>query len=208
MTVAIVDVGMGNLRSVAKALDWVGCPARVTSSAEDIRRASGIVLPGQGAFRAFIEGLERNGVKEAVLEAIHQGKPYLGICLGLQVLFEQSEEHGPAAGLGVLKGRVCRFRPGSHEALKVPHMGWNQVEIRRECSLLDGVLSGDYFYFVHSYYVVPDDPEVVATVTEYGTSFVSSVSSGRLFACQFHPEKSQRIGMKLLQNFTRLVAQA
>lgn len=206
--VAIVDAGLGNLRSVLKAFEHIGCHAEITRSDETIRKAHGIVVPGQGAFRAFMEGLESQGVKDAVVEAIRVGKPYLGICLGLQILFEESEEHGPVKGLGILGGSVRRFVPPAGDGLKVPHMGWNQVEITKDCPLLRGVSSGDHFYFVHSYYVVPQAAEVVSTVTDYGVRFASSISKENLFACQFHPEKSQTLGLRILQNFCGLLSQS
>lgn len=199
--VAIVDAGLGNLRSVLKAFERIGCHAEITHARETVRNAHGIVVPGQGAFRPFMEGLESRGVREAVMEAIKDGKPYLGICLGLQILFEESEEHGPVKGLGVLNGSVRRFAPRPGDRLKVPHMGWNQVEIEKECPQLKGVSNGDHFYFVHSYYVVPEVANVVSTVTDYGVRFASSVSKENLFACQFHPEKSQTLGLRILQNF-------
>jgi glutamine amidotransferase len=205
MTVAIVDTGLGNLSSVAKGLERIGCQAEITCDAEKIRKSAGVVVPGQGAFRAFMDGLEQAGVRDAVVEAIDAGKPYLGICLGLQILFEESEEHGPVRGLGILRGSVLRFNPPQKERLKVPHMGWNQVEIKRQCPFLEGVSNGDYFYFVHSYYVSPEDPMIVSTTTDYGIEFTSSVSRGNLFACQFHPEKSQGLGLRILRNFSSCV---
>jgi len=209
--IAIVDYGMGNLRSVHKALEKVGFPAIVTHDAQVIQESDGLVVPGVGAFKQAMENLQELGLVEAILEFIASGKPFLGICLGLQLLFAESEEFGIQSGLGVFKGRVVRFPdpiPGSSPAkgaLKVPHMGWNTVRIKKESSFLENIPDGTHFYFVHSYYPLPEDPEIIATTTEYGREFVSSVAQGNLFACQFHPEKSQVKGLKILKNFGHLV---
>jgi glutamine amidotransferase len=164
------------------------------------------VLPGVGAFAACMENLTALGLVEPVQRAIASGRPFLGICLGMQLLFEESEEFGPVRGLGILPGRVVRFAPDP--ALKVPHMGWNQLRVVRRVPQLAGIEDGAYVYFVHSYYPVPADPALVATTTVYGPEFASSVVADNVFASQFHPEKSQRVGLRILENFLRLVGRA
>lgn len=194
--IAIVDVCSGNLRSVERALEHVGGEVVVTRDPDVVRRADKIVVPGQGAFGVFMRGLAERGLGEVLREAIAAGVPYLGICLGLQVLFEHSEE-GDVAGLGVLRGNVIRFRP-SDPTLKVPHMGWNAVTKKRPVA---GLSDGDYVYFVHSYYVAPADPAIVALEATHGITFCAAIQSANLFACQFHPEKSQGVGLGLLRTF-------
>ncbi len=203
MSIAIVDYGMGNLRSVQKALEKVGARAAVVSDADAIRAARGVVLPGVGAFGACMENLRARGLDGAVVDAIERGTPFFGICLGMQLLFEESEEFGPVAGLGILPGKVVRFAP--HPDRPVPHMGWNQIRVRPDVPHLAGVPDGAFVYFVHSYYVVPGNPELVATSTDYGIEFCSAVYWRNIFATQYHPEKSQRIGLNLLRNFVALV---
>jgi len=188
---------MGNLHSVAKALQKRDIPAEITSSADRIAQADGVILPGVGAFGEAARNLRERGLDNLVVAHIEQGKPFFGICLGLQLLFEGSEENPEEKGLGLLKGRVIRFNTD----LKVPHMGWNSVIKTQNTPILNTIHEGDYFYFVHSYYVSPEDDSVAATVTEYGERFVSSVRVGNLFACQFHPEKSQDKGLALITNF-------
>ena len=195
--IAILDACSGNLRSVERALVHVGAEVAVTRDPEVVRRADKIVVPGQGAFGMFMRGLAERGLGEALRERIAQGAPYLGICLGLQVLFEHSEE-GDCAGLGVLRGRVTRLAP-SDPRLKIPHMGWNQV--RGRDPLLAGIADGASFYFVHTYRAVPADPGVTALESDHGEPFCAAIRKGHLFACQFHPEKSQAVGLALLANF-------
>ena len=209
--IAIVDYGMGNLRSVWKAFHYLGQEVKITRSAKELRDARKIVLPGVGAFRDCMENLERLGLVEAIVECIRSGKPYLGICLGLQILFDESEEFGRTPGLGIVRGKVMRFPPnmpssgmGPRPYLTVPHIGWNSVHILKPAPHLCSVPDGSYFYFVHSYYGVPEDPSVVATTTEYGIEFPSSIWMDNIFACQFHPEKSQSLGLKVLRNFTEM----
>src|SRR5262245_34382542 len=201
--VAIVDYGMGNLRSVQKAFERLGAAADVTRDADRIAAAPGVVLPGVGAFGACMANLTAFGLIEPVRHVLAAGRPFLGICLGMQLLFEESEEFGPIAGLGVLPGRIVRFAPDP--ARKVPHMGWNTLRVVRRTPHLAGIDDGAYTYFVHSYYPVPSDPTVIATTTPYGPEFASSVVRDHIFACQFHPEKSQHVGLRLLENFVGLV---
>ncbi len=197
---AIIDYGMGNLRSVQKGFERVGFKAIVTDDPRKVREADAIVLPGVGAFGAAMERLRRSGLAEEIVQAIKDGKPYLGICLGLQLLLSESEEGGRFKGLGLIKGRVVRFQTD----VKVPHMGWNQVRIVRPNPLLKDIPDNSYFYFVHSYYVVPEDKSLIAGTTEYGVEFTSMVWHDNLFAVQFHPEKSQRLGLRILKNFGEL----
>ena len=199
---AIIDYEMGNLRSVQKGFERVGHSATITSDPAVLADSEKIVLPGVGAFRDAIAALRERKLVEPIRAAVEAGKPFLGICLGLQLLFDKSYEDGEYEGLGIVPGEVVRFRvPGEY---KVPHMGWNQVEFRRRPPLFDGVDEGTHFYFVHSYYVVPQDDAVVATETDYARPFCSSIWRDRLFAVQFHPEKSQAAGLRLLKNFAEL----
>jgi glutamine amidotransferase len=202
--IAIVDYGMGNLRSVEKALARVGHAPRVTRDPAVIAGADGVILPGVGAFRACMANLERLGLLPVLRQVIERRTPFLGICLGMQVLFEESEEFGPVRGLGIFPGRVVRFAEREVGGLRVPHMGWNVLARRAEAPHLAGVADGAYVYFVHSYYVVPRDPSIVATETPYGVAFASSVLRDNVFAVQWHPEKSQETGLKVLANFAAI----
>jgi imidazole glycerol-phosphate synthase subunit HisH len=200
--IALVDYGSGNLRSAEKALTRVGAAVRIVDRSEDVRAAEAVVLPGVGAFGDCIRNLSKDGLDVAIKEFIATGKPFLGICVGLQMLFEGGEENPGVAGLGLLPGRVPRFVANG---LKVPHMGWNQLAIRQpQCPLLAGIADGSSVYFVHSYYGAPRDPAVVAATTEYGVEFGSVIWRDKIFATQFHPEKSQAVGLKMLENFVRL----
>jgi glutamine amidotransferase len=199
---AIIDYQMGNLRSVQKGFERVGHAATITCDPDAVRRADKLVLPGVGAFGDAIAELRRRCLVEPIQEAIAAGKPFLGICLGLQLLFEVGHEGGRHAGLGILPGEVVRF--DLPRELKVPHMGWNELCIRRPAPLLSGIADRTWAYFVHSYYVVPKDPAVVAAETEYGTPFCSMVWRDNLLATQFHPEKSQAHGLRMLKNFAEL----
>jgi glutamine amidotransferase len=202
--IAIIDYGMGNLRSVQKAFERVGYEAMVTREAGQIESARGVVLPGVGAFSACMENLGRFGLIEPICDIVRRRKPFLGICLGFQLLFSESEEFGRQKGLDLFPGKVVGFH--SKDSLKVPHMGWNSLHKKKDSAFLEGVPSGEFVYFVHSFYVVPEDASVIATDTEYGSPFVSSIATDSLFACQFHPEKSQEIGLRILSNFGRFVA--
>ena len=200
--IAIIDYGMGNLRSVQKGFEKAGHEAVVTSDPAVVKRAGKVVLPGVGAFEDAMAELERREMIRPVLEAIDSGRPFLGICLGLQLLFETSHENGRHAGLGVLRGEVVRFElPRKYS---VPHMGWNQISIRRQAPLLAEIEDQTHFYFVHSYYVVPRDEQVIACQTDYHRPFCSMIWRDNLFATQFHPEKSQTHGLRMLKNFAEL----
>jgi len=198
--IAVIDYGMGNLRSVSKALESLGAKVIVTSDAKEIAKADGIVLPGVGAFQQAMNNLTKANILPTLLKSIEEGKPFLGICLGLQLLFTESEEHGLNKGLGILKGRVKSF--GSD--LKVPHMGWNQVKVKKS-GLFKDIPDSSYFYFVHTYYVEPEDKGIVAGTTEYGVEFTSAVNKENIWGVQFHPEKSSALGLKFLENFCKYV---
>jgi len=195
--IAIVDYGMGNLKSVEKGFKKVGIDAVVTSNPKVVDGAEAVVLPGVGAFRDCIRNLTDLSLTEAVITSINKGKPFLGICLGLQVLFSESEEFGTCKGLDIFRGKVVRFQEG----LKVPHMGWNTVKIINRPPILSDIEDNAFFYFVHSFYVVPEDKGIIATTTDYGTTFTSMVWKDNVFATQFHPEKSQGLGLKILKGF-------
>ncbi len=207
--IAIVDYGMGNLRSVHKALEQVGLEAQVTSDPREVVNASQVVLPGVGAFKDCMRNLEEFRLLEPVIMSIEAGKPFLGICLGLQLLFEESDEFGLHRGMGVLPGRVTRFPAGIHDLetgqpYPIPHMGWNTVEIKKETPLFAGIENNSFFYFVHSYYPIPQAPGDIIAVTSYGIEFACAVQHGNIYAVQFHPEKSQKNGLQLLRNFGRI----
>jgi imidazole glycerol-phosphate synthase subunit HisH len=200
--IVIIDYGMGNLRSVQKAIEAVGSAAQISSDPDRVRQASKVILPGVGAFADAMAELRRTGLGESFREAVQRGKPCLGVCLGLQLLFDTSTEDGEHTGLGLLPGRVVRFpaQPG----LKVPHMGWNTLRIRTPAPLLAGVPAGASVYFVHSYHAVAEKPEDVAAVADYPEPFAAVVWRDNLTACQFHPEKSQRTGLAMYANFVAM----
>jgi len=200
--IAIIDYGMGNIRSVEKGFQKAGADVKVTQDPRDINNADGVVLPGVGAFRDCMKGLEDLNLSNAVIETIKKGKPFLGICVGLQILFSESEEFGNSRGLDIFKGRVVRFQS---KDLKIPQMGWNQLNIINSNALFKGIPDKSYFYFVHSYYVVPEDKGIISTTTDYGIEFTSSVCRDNVYAVQFHPEKSQTLGLKVLENFSNIV---
>jgi glutamine amidotransferase len=203
--IAILDYGMANLRSVQKAFETLGAnDARIVSKPEQARHAEKIVLPGVGAFKDAIATLRSTGLAEPVVEHINAGKPFLGICLGLQMLFDVGYEDGEHRGLGVIPGKCIRFDVDQRLGLKVPHMGWNQLNVKRRSPLLNDLPDGCSAYFVHSYHVVPDDASVIATTTDYGGEFVSSIWLENVLATQFHPEKSQKVGLRILENFAEM----
>lgn len=193
----IIDYGVGNLRSVEKAFQASGVDATVSADARVLRAAEKLVLPGVGAFRACMSGLAERGFTDLVRERVAEGTPLLGVCVGMQMLFEESEEFGRTEGLGFLSGRVRRFKAD----LRVPQVGWNQVEWSNNHPLSDGLQSGEFFYFVHSYLCEPEDASVVVGETEYGGKYASVVARGNVCGVQFHPEKSQAAGLRLLSNF-------
>jgi glutamine amidotransferase len=204
MSLAIVDYGMANLRSVQKAFEQVGTPAEVISQPDQIDSVDKIVLPGVGAFCDAVATLREKNLVEPILRHIERGKSFLGICLGLQMLFDVGYEDGEHKGLGVLRGSCVRFDVDEKLGLKVPHMGWNQLNVRKPSPLLRDIAPGSGVYFVHGYHVVPGDDDIVATTTDYGRPFVSSIWRDNVMATQFHPEKSQRVGLQMLANFAAL----
>ena len=197
--IAIIDYGMGNLRSVSKAFEAVGHQAVITRDASVIRNASHVVLPGVGAFGDCMANLVQYELVEPIKAAVRSGKPFLGICLGFQLLFSESEEFGTHAGLDLFEGRVRAFP--REQRLKVPHMGWNQIAIQSHCPVFNDIADGSNWYFVHSYFVDPADRQITATTTSYGIPFTSSIWKDNVVACQFHPEKSQAVGLQLIRNF-------
>ncbi|MFH1406840.1 MAG: imidazole glycerol phosphate synthase subunit HisH [Candidatus Omnitrophota bacterium] len=198
--IVILDYGMGNLRSVEKGFEQVGFEALISSKPADLEKADAIVLPGVGAFADAMEELRSRKLIEPIKDNIKHGKPFLGLCLGMQLLFTKSYEGSQTPGLGILEGEVKKFKGD----LKIPHMGWNQIEIKNECRILKDIPEDSYFYFVHSYYAEPKDKSVVAAWTDYGGEFASVVCRDNIFATQFHPEKSQELGLKILKNFGEL----
>ena len=202
--IALIDYGSGNLRSVHKALLKAGAEVRIAQRPEEFRDARAVVLPGVGAFDDCIQALQKQGLLEASRHFMQSGRPFLGICVGYQALFEKSEEFNScAAGLGIFQGKVVRF--SQQDGLKIPQIGWNQLEIvKPECPLFRGIPDGSYVYFVHSFFPKPSEASIVATRTTYGQNFASSVWRDNIFATQFHPEKSQKVGLQLLRNFVEL----
>ncbi len=205
--IAVIDYGMGNLRSVQKALERAGGDARLVRTPSELSGAQKIVFPGVAAFGDAMDQLRGQKLVEPIVAAVRAGTPYLGFCLGLQLLFEVGTEDGEHKGLGILGGRVEKFDFGpdlTSQRLRIPHMGWNQVHWTKDCPMLRGIEQGAYAYFAHSYYPVPADSSIVVTTTDYGLNFCSSVWKDNIFATQFHPEKSQAVGLKLLENFVKL----
>lgn len=203
--IAIIDYGVGNLRSVQKGFERNGHRAIITRDWHQIESAAGVVLPGVGAFAACMNGLRDCGLVETVYRVVKLQIPLLGICVGMQILFTESLEFGRVKGLDILPGTIVGFAPSSSRRYKVPHMGWNSLTIKNAAPHLEGVTTGSNVYFVHSYYPVPEDTSIVATTTEYGSVFASSIWSNNVFATQFHPEKSQTVGLRILHNFARIV---
>ena len=200
--IAIIDYGAGNLQSVRNALDFIGCPGTITSDPAEILSADGIILPGVGAFGSAMAEMERKGLTETVKSAAKSGKPFIGICAGMQLLFEESEESPGVPGLGVLRGKVLLFP--ADKGLKIPHMGWNSIRTKKESRLLGKLSGSPYMYFVHSYYVKAEDQEMVSALSDYGTTFDAAVEQENLFGCQFHPEKSGTEGISILRRFAEL----
>jgi len=208
--IGIIDYGMGNVRSVQKGLERSGFHAVISRSPKILEEASHLILPGVGAFPECMRNLKQYGLVDFLYKEIEKGKPFLGICLGFQLLFRESEEFGLHPGLGVIEGKVVRFpkkieegpkKAESKDFLKIPHMGWNKISVQKPSPLFSGLPEEMYFYFVHSYYGVPENARVVSSFTNYGVTFASSIWKDHIFACQFHPEKSQNIGLKVLKNF-------
>jgi glutamine amidotransferase len=203
MKIAIVDYGMGNLRSVQKGFAEVGFDAHVTADPSEIERAEKVVLPGVGAFKDAVATIREKRMVEPIKRHIDTGKPFLGICLGLQMLFDVGYEDGEHQGLGIIPGKCVRFDVDKTQGLKVPHMGWNQLRFKRRSPLFRDLAPESNVYFVHSYHVVPRDADVIASTTDYGGEFTSSIWRENVMATQFHPEKSQRVGLQILANFAR-----
>ena len=202
--ISIVDYGMGNLRSVEKGLTSQGAEVRLTRDGTEILDSDGLVLPGVGAFGDCVKNLNKFSLIEPIKEYIASGKPFLGICLGLQVLFEESEESPDEKGLSVLKGRVVKFPVYEEKGLKVPHMGWNRVRFNSSSRILDGIPNDNWFYFVHSYYVDPEENSLEMLNSDYGMDFTAGVIKNNIFAFQFHPEKSSDLGLRILKNFSEI----
>jgi glutamine amidotransferase len=204
MDIAIIDYNMGNIKSVENAFKRIGADVKVTDKPEVIRRAKAVVLPGVGAFRDAIGNLKRLGLCECIFDTIARDKPFLGICIGLQVLFEHSMEGTKSPGLSIFKGSVEKIPDG----VKIPHMGWNKVRIiKKDSRLFKGIVSGESFYFVHSYYAVCEDKGIISSTTDYGIEIASSIEKGNTYALQFHPEKSSTFGLKVLKNFMEIALQ-
>ncbi|MCW5933053.1 MAG: imidazole glycerol phosphate synthase subunit HisH [Fimbriimonadia bacterium] len=205
LPIAIIDYGMGNLRSAQKAFEHLGASARIVSQPSELAHAQALVLPGVGAFGAAMRSLRKSGLAEILVEAVQSGKPFLGICLGLQLLFETSDESSEETGLGLLKGKVIGFRSQPQFSLPVPHMGWNRLRFRPDCPLMRGLAPSDYVYFVHSYYPHVEDESLICAEADYGGWFPCAVHRENLFATQFHPEKSGETGLRLLKNWLDLI---
>ncbi|MTV49027.1 imidazole glycerol phosphate synthase subunit HisH [Heliobacillus mobilis] len=199
--IAIIDYGMGNLRSVQKGLEKVGYSSYITSDPEAVRKAPAVILPGVGAFADAMENLRQTGMVEPIHEIVAAGKPFMGICLGFQLMFEASEEGGHFEGLSIFPGQVRRLPPG----LKVPHMGWNELTVRRSNPIMEGIETGSEFYFVHSYFVDPGDEELTIATADYGFDFCAVAGRDNVFGAQFHPEKSSDLGLRILRNFGKQV---
>lgn len=202
--ITVIDYGMGNLRSVSKALEFLGAKVKVSSSVSEVEKADKLVFPGVGAFSDCMDEVNKRNLQEPIKDFIKSGKPFLGICMGLQLLFESSEEAPGVEGLKILKGKVEKFKMPN---LKIPQIGWNQIELTAKGKanrLFNGIDNEEFFYFVHSYYAVPENEDIVIAKTNYGLDFCSAINSNNIFATQFHPEKSQKKGLKVLENFITL----
>ena len=201
--IAIIDYGAGNIQSVSKALSHIGCEAFITRDKDKILKADGAVLPGVGSFGDTMDTMNEYGIKDTVIEYTNSGKPFLGICLGLQLLFPKSEESPDAKGLGIFDGSITKIPSG--EGLKIPHIGWNSLDIKKSDGLFKGIGKNPYVYFVHSYFLNASDKSIVSAQTEYGVTIDAAVEKGNVFATQFHPEKSGETGLKILRNFADIV---
>ena len=201
--IAVIDYGAGNLQSVVKALRFIGCDCMITNNKQELLSASGAILPGVGSFGDAMDCMNRSGAADGVLSFVKTGKPLLGICLGLQLLFDSSEESPNARGLGLLKGSIRKI-PDNDGTLKIPHMGWNSLELCRRDGIFQGLPDDPYVYFVHSYYLTAEDESIVSAKTQYGTSIDAAVAFENIYATQFHPEKSGKLGLQILRNFAAI----
>ncbi len=201
--IAIIDYGAGNIQSVLKAFKHIGCEAFVTRNRDEILSSDGAVLPGVGSFGDTMDALTAYDIKDTVIEYVKSGKPFLGICLGLQLLFPGSEESPGTEGLGIFRGKITKIPPG--DGLKIPHIGWNSIKIKKGSRLFKGIEGEPYVYFVHSYFLTAEDREIAAAQTNYGVVIDAAVESGNTFATQFHPEKSGETGLRILKNFADIV---
>ena len=201
--IAVIDYGAGNLQSVVKALHFIGCDCMITNNKQELLSANGAILPGVGSFGDAMDCMSRSGAADGVLSFVKTGKPLLGICLGLQLLFDSSEESPNARGLGLLKGSIRKI-PDNDGTLKIPHMGWNSLELCRRDGIFQGLPDNPYVYFVHSYYLTAEDESIVSAKTQYGTSIDAAVAFENIYATQFHPEKSGKLGLQILRNFAAI----
>lgn len=202
--IAIIDYGAGNIQSVYKALKFIGADCKVTSDKDEILNADGAILPGVGSFGDAMETMTKRGIKDTIIEYTKSGKPFLGICLGLQLLFPESEETPGVKGLDIFKGTITKI-PNQNRTLKIPHMGWNNISIKQKNGIFKDIEGEPYVYFVHSFYLKAQDKDIVAATTQYGVEIDAAVQKGNVIATQFHPEKSGEVGLKMLKNFVEMV---
>lgn len=202
--IAIIDYGAGNIQSVYKALKFIGADCKVTSDKDEILNADGAILPGVGSFGDAMDTMTKRGIKDTIIEYTKSGKPFLGICLGLQLLFPESEETPGAKGLDIFKGTITKI-PNQNRTLKIPHMGWNNISIKQKNGIFKDIEGEPYVYFVHSFYLKAQDKDIVAATTQYGVEIDAAVQKGNIIATQFHPEKSGEVGLKMLKNFVEMV---
>ena len=202
--IAIIDYGAGNIQSVYKALKFIGADCKVTSDKDEILNADGAILPGVGSFGDAMDTMTKRGIKDTIIEYTKSGKPFLGICLGLQLLFPESEETPGVKGLDIFKGTITKI-PNQNRTLKIPHMGWNNISIKQKNGIFKGIEGEPYVYFVHSFYLKSQDKDIVAATTQYGVEIDAAVQKGNIIATQFHPEKSGEVGLKMLKNFVEMV---
>lgn len=202
--IAIIDYGAGNIQSVYKALKFIGADCKVTSDKDEILNADGAILPGVGSFGDAMDTMTKRGIKDTIIEYTKSGKPFLGICLGLQLLFPESEETPGVKGLDIFKGTITKI-PNQNRTLKIPHMGWNNISIKQKNGIFKGIEGEPYVYFVHSFYLKAQDEDIVAATTQYGVEIDAAVQKGNIIATQFHPEKSGEVGLKMLKNFVEMV---